>query len=1794
MSQNFFYKPYLSDAESESDTESSGSDTSGETSSDAPGDFMPTSTNRREKPSTAGFGVVGPLTSVTGFPAALQTRVPSSPLPPPSVPKVPVMETAEKRVTTLFMVNSRDRDLRAYPQPTFFTLRLPRPFKNISAIALTQINLLNTFFNFTAAQGNTNMYVLESGRVTSSNTPNAVNVVIPNGTYTTDTLVPALANALNSTPLFAQITLPAFISYFQSTGDYSVLFNTPGAVVYNSLTQTYATNQTVGNIVARYFQTSQTAGQLSFSYNECVVAYYYPIIKEMTIASPTTFTFSTEGLAIPTGFTSWYDYLVFGFQGLADPTVTAIATDPANQVLFNAYRVQNSFVNALVNAYTVNYNTITGRLVIAAPSLNASIASNLTYQYSVYLSNLVLSNGFPDIASFQAGYLSNVNSNAALISMYNFLQSRFTSNFAVNFGQYSASFYANSTNQIALLNPTNRYGWTTSLTPAISASTITTNVNAAPQYSNWWPNLATIPQSNAVMGAVNQDAFISTVNVPQFPSQSLFFEGAGENNFGYTDVVFTISSTRYLRTPFTSRCRQNISLMTIPRYLTDRTPSTEEKYNLGPSTLQTPLLYEYGSTLYSLPAGGYFSSFTTYDLLDISGNLLFNMYTVNQSMLNSADYMRTFDGTTYEWARSIAAQILAGTRLPDDQQLRIDNFATAPPIPALGTIAVTSYAPYFYFQINGDAYLSEARAHFQINVYVETQDGSTFPVPLLLTWYKDRAGFMSDTQVQLNGNLNYDNKRNYFLQQEIPAGTTSAVMTVDINNYQQTYMSIRVNATGAIPAAIPLRIFAVLTNPYGVYTIATPLQLLDMPYSGLGPMDDQFTPNSAVFQNPTKSVYDPAVFQLAYDISGISNNLLDYTIQAGSNYYDPRNIENYSTTSYTGLRYQFAYATGGSLQPPPTVTHWSLYFDSNSSNKILDTYNIASNVYLSSLQTPKAPATSNQYLLTNFGVPYSQPEFANTWYPTESNYPYLGSLFLPCSNFPARTTDCTQITLNPTIPNNTRYDISGACGVSFFLPPNNIVKMQSFILKFAYTQPSFYGSVFYTRTNNPLVNQASNYNFGATIAPQATYTNTTRSPLDEWDDRFSFNRRNTKIGVFRTSDISGVPLASLQLSNALYTMTLTKVSQVTNWQFTPQFVATSGNGGNLKTRNPDWGTYYTYEPSTEGSLWDMTTTNLITINPYYAASTIADISPTYSAGNTLYPGYTLTPPTINNYTYIPQTFGIAPAVANAYMNPLTLSTFGSDIPNSFTAVPFYRDYSTQQYVVGSYFGLTYTQNPALPTKTQTGDAPYFGPAGPYGWVNNTGVFELMGPAANYTSSSVFYWNAKVEFNVLDQTYDPATDLSSFGGFTGISGEFQDTMLYLYNNGTRSTLDVADVSTTRTDPDTLTTQRYWSWGAETQSNYVAADDQSGYNFLSYIPSYPVQTCNLYVTHTRGYDPIPQFRTGIRFIGKNYTDFGSPSLGGIATEIQDLSGYTPILDGTPYLSNSGLYNSTISTNTGIRIDSTLGHYYSTEYANALITFDRTFSTTTTFGQQVGFSGIQQTYRGYADAISSYGSFYSSITQSYAFYTGILSSATGQLNQYITSNYAGILPPSALNRSQYTAAIPFQLMFSTYLTAQQAPLIDQWGLGWYLGFKKADTYPPRVSVASDTFIAIVQNYIYLRLNPAYNINALAVSGKETLSDTRESSAQEAKYFSKILLNNFGSFSQAAVQLEKTFKPVLGQMETLQCQLVDRNGNQLVSTDCEYDMTLNFTEVWQAPKDVASLQTPTADLDVYKGLPA
>ena len=679
----------------------------------------------------------------------------------------------------------------------------------------------------------------------------------------------------------------------------------------------------------------------------------------------------------------------------------------------------------------------------------------------------------------------------------------------------------------------------------------------------------------------------------------------------------------------------------------------------------------------------------------------------------------------------------------------------------------------------------------------------------------------------------------------------------------------------------------------------------------------------------------------------------------------------------------------------------------------------------------------------------------------------------------------------------------------------------------------------------------------------------------KWDDWYLWNRINTKIGIFPTGQIQGISTNQLSISSALYTMTLNQVTQVCQ---------NTNRLGTLHTREPDWGTFYEYTIQQNSTIIDIPTGT--SISSIFAPITVpADITPTYTTGDISYPGYTLTAPQIYNYTYLPRSYGIAPSVGNAINYPYSsISSYTADIPNSYTVVPFSYNITTSNWDVSAFHAVSFTRQPALPsTGLIGGGAPYYGPPGVFGWNVSSSVFALYdGEQPTYQP---YYWLGKVSFSALPGiSYNPATDLSAFGGYAGLSGEYQDTFMFMYENSTINQ-DYGDISTNTT---------HWRWGNEQNTNYIAFDDQSGYNFLSYINNVTVHA-NIpeYAVHVRGYVPTPQFTTGLRIIGNNYTNFGTLTLGELAQEISSLSGYSPISDlsGSLYLQNTPAYNQIISTNNGIRLGN--GNRFTHAYADALINFDKQFYISTiTFGAKTGYQGVPFTFNGYDDALAQYISYYSTIESQYSVYINILSTTSGLLNEYVVLRYGSILPPGIATRSQYTAAIPFQLLCDYNLQPPYNAQPDQWGLPWYLGFPKA-TVPvigPRTYVTSSTFIRIVQQYIYLKLNPAQNINTLAVSAKENLSETRESQGMDTQYFTKIILNDFANFCRAGVQLQKDFSPVLGKYEIIECILTDQNGNTINNTDCDYDMVIQITEVTNAPTADSSLLGPTSDLTVYQ----
>ena len=67
-----------------------------------------------------------------------------------------------------------------------------------------------------------------------------------------------------------------------------------------------------------------------------------------------------------------------------------------------------------------------------------------------------------------------------------------------------------------------------------------------------------------------------------------------------------------------------------------------------------------------------------------------------------------------------------------------------------------------------------------------------------------------------------------------------------------------------------------------------------------------------------------------------------------------------------------------------------------------------------------------------------------------------------------------------------------------------------------------------------------------------------------------------------------------------------------------------------------------------------------------------------------------------------------------------------------------------------------------------------------------------------------------------------------------------------------------------------------WGAEKATNFIRYNDDSGYNYLSYMPSIYISKDSVYSLQVRGYVPTVKFLSGVRITGKNWTDFGYVSI------------------------------------------------------------------------------------------------------------------------------------------------------------------------------------------------------------------------------------------------------------------------------------------------------------------------------
>jgi len=1818
MELNKFYKPYLSDEEytSESDSETdtgTESETSTSESSSSSSCESTTIEARQNIFTASGF----PVDKMSG------DKLPNNPTNVPVALNQTTTKFVNSKNTTTIMINSTDRDTNLYPQPTSFSIRLPRTYRNVVSISVTQIKLLSSFYYFSDTKNNTSIRVLESGRTrinkAGKTVNNSIDIYLTNGTYDTNSLVTELQNQLNRSPLYNNISLTTFISQFISTGNYSLLFNDPGDTTYNPLTGIFENLQTKNQIVSRYFNITVGNGISYYTPSQCLVAYYYPMLRDMTIGNvpvvtppvanpfsnncsqyiinnsktyPSLNYYLTDPVALNyLGTGNYYDRIVYGFQGLDDPYIKLLINNPGNQAILQQFKDDNTWTGYLLNNYTCSYNTNSGRLTIYSTSLNTSLVTTLNNAYQTILLQQYTNAGI-DPNNVASILVQAENLNGVIIDMYNYIQTAFTDFFAIDFGTYTPTFFTDKQNSVYVSDASGRYGWNLVYTgsPQISNSSIN-----YPDASGSWPNLKF---NTANMQLIGSDLFYqSPFGQVQYTytqnglitdnSGNIVLNGSNEETMGYQDISFNIIPTTYARVPIQSRCRQTLYVETIPPFVSEIPPvgTLAEQYYLDP--VHTPLLYQ-----------------------DVSANIIlldpvasdFFMFDISQNMLDGPDFMRqtTPYGQLY----------LSFVR----QQKPVPNPNIIPPP---GCLSMYNFRPHIFVEIHHNNYpVAGTDTLFSSDIYIEREDGLPIGVDINAYWYRDRAAFMADVSNALV-NVYWNNPKNYFISQKILSTATTGIVNANFISNQISYLMVTTTATSF--SKIPLRIFTILHNSYGVYTFPSVNDYRLLPINTSYLASKPTPASNPPYNYPT--LFNSVGFRNSYDLNGVSNNLLDYMILTTDfSHYDPYNFVNNTTINQNPLRYVFQFLTPA-VGPAVDVSTYSQFFPSGSSNAILDIVN--NSIYYNSLSASNEITNkvlpynglNNEYVFVNWfragatinlynsgaTSPALIPEETIAPYPsndvngvdnpfsvfdsidysslnTNPNYQYYNSSpFSLCKNSTNIITDISyndlsslfrlasgQIYLGPD-RNGVGSNITGIMGIPFTPPLGHYVVPRQVIIKFAYTQPSF------DILTNPLsrstrlgLTNTTPYSY-VTVANNSTYVNAV-SDMQQWDDQFYQNRQNLVLGVYRSSSINGNNIGNISLGDALYTLTLKKITQICEYSS-----SATTNVNSSKTRSPDWGTYYIYETSS------VATNNWIPVSQNYNAG--SSVKTQWAAVNkpadlTSSIFTTIQSPSgTDTKTYYTDVSNNSLCFVPFYPN-LNNSQLAMTQDTNPTVPPFQFDYSYGNWSVGTFRGLTYTTRPYIPILKagslaenpyifysgaglnsvcaevvgtggiSLGDtSTYLGAAGPLCWaVDDAGT--IVSP--NYRNGVAFtptFFNIRINLTISDTQYNPLTDLSAFGELTNVNKCYSDTQLYVYDISDKPGSDYNDVK--------------GAWGSEKAVNFLKFDDDSGYNYLSYIPKIKIDKGGSYSFLVRGFVPTVKFLTGLRISGKNYTDFGEVSLQNICDEIALL-----IANGVSINSDGTLNNDAFR----------IANFFSADYTRALLLFNSYFVGTRVFGKgftNASYIGQTITSTGFSNFLDQYiGLVNQTIGGDIQAVTTAQTNALVLMKTYINTNYGTILPSIVLTRNNFTDPLTFSILFESALVAPYSTAYDQWGLGWNLGFIKVDT-PFATRHVANSFIKIVDDFIYLQLDEELNLNVLDVSNKEDLAQTRDTVGEKQKYYGKLLLNTFGSFAQTFVQSAKVYASPLGKLDKITFAWYNANHVLISNNDCEYNLVMEITEM-------------------------
>lgn len=420
-----------------------------------------------------------------------------------------------------------------------------------------------------------------------------------------------------------------------------------------------------------------------------------------------------------------------------------------------------------------------------------------------------------------------------------------------------------------------------------------------------------------------------------------------------------------------------------------------------------------------------------------------------------------------------------------------------------------------------------------------------------------------------------------------------------------------------------------------------------------------------------------------------------------------------------------------------------------------------------------------------------------------------------------------------------------------------------------------------------------------------------------------------------------------------------------------------------------------------------------------------------------------------------------------------------------------------------------------------GDAPYL-------MANRNDSYDA--PLSLNMASQILFPTIKIELRRLGAQPSPILDLTKL-----TYPEWPHTAMFAYNSYSNLQKDILGDGGINLP----------KWGNEANTNFIASDVSfNGFYFNSYCMNVPLQpnyTGNSntdYYIAIRGWLPTENFQTMVRFYLPNKYDFG----------------FTTFVD----ISNEVLLAETIPLE------------FNPEYLEAILSFNTNF----VFRQKIfganpllGYSGSNIDSSNFGNFISIYKNLYNTFTSNVEILNTIQATVKEQLANFIISDLKYILPPSSITAQRYTDPVIFQILWKSILNDNYVKLDDDWGLGWNLGYVKEDTDFSTIHIGG-SFYKIQEDFIYLRLNPEFNINRMDSGGKENYKQSRESSGTTNQYYCKLLLTSFGGNATTFIHNPITFSNPINTLTKLAFQWVDSTGAIISNNDSEWDMTVNIIE--------------------------